>query len=330
MQSDHKSFFSKDVERFDECVDFIKYYSSKLIDTPLQIHFFGGEPLMYFDKIKKLVEALNGSNVVFSMITNGSLIDETILQFINDYNIRVCISWDGRNTVYSRNVDVFETNKKNIFAITDGFSVSGVINHGMYPKEFFEDVENLEKELLSVRDDIDNIHFGFNLDCLYNLGHTNEVYDIDFERLSSEMNEIVYNFMYDSDKNTKFANIYVNDMIDSLRNAEEETNFISMCNNGLVTLNLDLCGNLHMCHDVSDRCLGTIYSTVDEYMSNYHKFNNVAPEFYKQYCFQCDVRHLCRGGCSLLSEEERKNFYCHQRKILYKPIIDELLKLSVD
>lgn len=327
MQSDYKLSPMKE-EKIDECVDFIKYYSELAFqgDYPLQVNFFGGEPLMYFDKIKYIVNALKDCNVVYTVITNGSLISGEVLDFINDHNISVCISWDGRNTEYSRNVDVFKTNRENLFNIKNGFFVSGVMNSSMYPKEFFEDLEKLENDLSEYRGE--EIKIGFNLDCLYNLGHENDVYNIDFQRLYEEIKEMSHNYIYDSDKNSKFANYYINELVNNLKGAVDIENFMSMCMNGIHTLNLDLNGNLHMCHDVDNKVLGTIYSDVESYMNNFHKYNNIAPDYYKNTCVNCEVRYLCNGGCSLISKEERDEYYCPQRKILFMPIIEELMKLK--
>ena len=52
------------------------------------------------------------SPVHFSMISNGSLIDESFVKYIKEHNISVSISWDGRNTINTRLRDVFKENKK--------------------------------------------------------------------------------------------------------------------------------------------------------------------------------------------------------------------------
>ena len=55
----------------------------------LEVDFFGGEPLMNFDMVKKLVaycreqEKIHNKNFRFTMTTNGMLIDDDVIDFCN-------------------------------------------------------------------------------------------------------------------------------------------------------------------------------------------------------------------------------------------------------
>ena len=63
----------------------------------LSIHFFGGEPLLCYDLIKDIVyysETLRAS-CDYHISTNGLLLDEEIISFLQKHNFRVLISWDG-------------------------------------------------------------------------------------------------------------------------------------------------------------------------------------------------------------------------------------------
>jgi uncharacterized protein len=67
----------------------------------LEVDFFGGEPLMNFDVVKRLVEygrkterAL-GKNIRFTITTNGSLLDDDSIAFINAHMSNAVLSIDG-------------------------------------------------------------------------------------------------------------------------------------------------------------------------------------------------------------------------------------------
>ena len=65
----------------EEIIDFIRYQAS--INEHIRINFYGGEPLLYIDTIRKIVSSLhNIENIHFSLITNGSLLDKDIIDFI--------------------------------------------------------------------------------------------------------------------------------------------------------------------------------------------------------------------------------------------------------
>ena len=74
----------------------------------LEVDFFGGEPLMNFDVVKKLVEYARsrekeaGKNFRFTLTTNGVLIDDDVIDFANRECSNVVLSLDGRKEVHDR------------------------------------------------------------------------------------------------------------------------------------------------------------------------------------------------------------------------------------
>ena len=74
----------------------------------LEVDFFGGEPLMNFEMVKKLVaycreqEKIHNKNFRFTMTTNGVLIDDDVIDFCNKECHNVVLSLDGRKEVNDR------------------------------------------------------------------------------------------------------------------------------------------------------------------------------------------------------------------------------------
>ena len=74
----------------------------------LEVDFFGGEPLMNFDVVKKLtayarsIEKAAGKNFRFTLTTNGVLIDDEVIDFCNREMSNVVLSLDGRKEVHDR------------------------------------------------------------------------------------------------------------------------------------------------------------------------------------------------------------------------------------
>lgn len=72
----------------------------------VEIDFFGGEPLLNFDVVKetveyaKKVEERSGKNIHFTITTNGMLLDDEKIKYINDNMDNVVISIDGRKEVH--------------------------------------------------------------------------------------------------------------------------------------------------------------------------------------------------------------------------------------
>jgi len=74
----------------------------------LEVDFFGGEPLMNFDVVKRLVayareiEKEKNKNFRFTLTTNGVLIDDDVIDFANREMSNVVLSLDGRREIHDR------------------------------------------------------------------------------------------------------------------------------------------------------------------------------------------------------------------------------------
>lgn len=86
-----------------QALDFLIANSGKRRN--LEVDFFGGEPLMNFDVIKRLVEygrgleAEHNKKFRFTLTTNGILLNDDIMEFANKEMSNVVLSIDGRKEV---------------------------------------------------------------------------------------------------------------------------------------------------------------------------------------------------------------------------------------
>lgn len=86
-----------------------------------RITYSGGEPLMYFDLIKKITLEL-GYDFQYKFVTNASLLREDQIDFLNEYNFSVFASYDGeagvRDIVPPPRYDLLRLIKNHGLAIT--------------------------------------------------------------------------------------------------------------------------------------------------------------------------------------------------------------------
>ena len=74
----------------------------------LEVDFFGGEPLLNWDVVKRLVEyarsieKAKGKRFRFTLTTNGVAIDDDVIEFSNREMSNVVLSLDGRKEVHDR------------------------------------------------------------------------------------------------------------------------------------------------------------------------------------------------------------------------------------
>ncbi|MBE5040393.1 thioether cross-link-forming SCIFF peptide maturase [Ructibacterium gallinarum] len=89
-----------------QAMDFLIQHSGNRRN--LEVDFFGGEPLMNFDVVKEVVEyareqeKIHNKNFRFTITTNGVLLNDENLAFINKNMSNVVLSLDGRKEVNDR------------------------------------------------------------------------------------------------------------------------------------------------------------------------------------------------------------------------------------
>jgi len=109
----------------DNIIDFIKLFKSNI--KFLQITWFGGEPLLVFDKIKSISKKLiNEINIPFesNIITNGYLLDENVIAQLDNLHIKfIQITIDGLEETHNtrrrlhNNKNTFQTIIKNLESV---------------------------------------------------------------------------------------------------------------------------------------------------------------------------------------------------------------------
>lgn len=89
-----------------EALDFLVRHSGTRRN--LEVDFFGGEPLMNWDVVKRLVaygrglEQQHNKVFRFTLTTNGVLLDDEVMDFCNREMHNVVLSLDGRREVHDR------------------------------------------------------------------------------------------------------------------------------------------------------------------------------------------------------------------------------------
>lgn len=149
-------------------VDFLIKHSihSKKVD----LGFYGGEPLLAFDKIKKLIIYIKQKypykELTYSLTTNGTIFTDEIIQFLSENEFNVMVSIDGpkelhdKNRVFSNGEGSFDKMMKNLLYIKQKMpeffskiSFNTVVAPGHDYKcvsDFFDANEVIEDGMLSV------------------------------------------------------------------------------------------------------------------------------------------------------------------------------------
>ena len=268
----------------------------------LEVDFFGGEPLMNWDVVKQLVayarsiEKEHNKNFRFTLTTNGLLIDDEVIDFLNKEMSNVVLSLDGRREVH----DLFRKD---------------YAGNGSYDKivpKFKKLVEARGGKDYYVRGTFTHNNVDFTNDILHmaDLGFTElsmepvvcaptdpcALTDEDMPKIF-EQYEILAKEMLKRKKEGRPFTFY-HYMLD-LKNGPCIYKRITGCGSGTEYMAVTPWGELFPCHQFvgdSKYSLGNIYDGVTntEIQDGFRSCNAYArPE-----CADCWARLYCSGGCA--------------------------------
>jgi len=195
-----------------------------------KITFTGGEPLMYFEELKCIVNFLKNYNskIEIRINTNAVLLDEIKLKYLEEKEIILNISIDGNKEIHDKNrvhlnpkISTYTQIMKNLNLeknnISTNINVTVVLNPGY--KHLFDNIKNL-----------------------YNLGFKNYNIQVNFnanwsryalKEIKLEMLNLVNMFIinYNEFRNIKFLNILR--VLNSLNNKNPKIcNYLTVGNDG--------------------------------------------------------------------------------------------------
>ena len=301
----------KDIDAFLEKLDVLEFNE----DRGLKIEFWGGEPLVYWKTLKPLAEAILDRfsgwkrKPQFSIITNGSILNEDIIDWLMMMNFTVSISHDGPGQSV-RGPDPFDDpeTKKTILGfyrqmtrLKKGFSFNSMLNAKNQSRkaiyEWFVD--------LTGNPDIQ-------------LGEGTIVDSYDEDGMQNSLQTLEEHFAF---RRTAFADIYstngkigftgILSKIDAFTRdvlTHQDSKYLGQkCGmDDTHTLAVDLRGNVLTCQNVSS--LETSKNGESHLGGTLDDYDNVALKTSTHWskraeCPKCPVLHLCKGACMFLDKK---------------------------
>lgn len=317
--------------------DFIRQVSDENDGYSINLHFYGGEPLLYYNQIKEIVNNTKSiPNLNYSIITNGKLLTDDIVEFFNDNNVRVAISWDGKNVLKTRHFDAFDPKsplRRRILRCND-LGLTGVISSEVYPIELLDSMQEIATQYYRLNGKCCSI----NLDEVFDTGFEDNcryiIDDLDLDRVYTEMKQLTNEYIETVSKSkdgVKYTTriMYIESLIHAIKRYLDNPELvlsrtICRCGNGYSVLNIDLNGNLYPCHNTSTS-IGNIKTDYFTYLSKLLALDNTKYRMTNR-CKDCPVVGICNGGCKLVTDEVLDQTYCNFKKAMYYPILECLWK----
>jgi uncharacterized protein len=266
----------------------------------IEVDFFGGEPLLYFDVLRQIVaygrtlEITKHKKFWFSLTTNASLLTDEIITFLKDENISLILSIDGnqqvndRYRVYRDGTGTFKDAIEGIRKVIQSCH-SGYYVRGTYTKECpnFPEQVNYLLEM-----GINQISFEPVVSKDPTIGFSSE----DLPAIKARYEKLAIEYIKQRKINPKlrFYHFEVN-----LEEGACFQKLMTSCGAGVEYLSVSPSGKLYPCHQFdgdSKYDIGDVYTGIQN-PDLIEKLRSLTQVTSKEKCKTCWARTLCGGGC---------------------------------
>ncbi len=268
----------------------------------LEVDFFGGEPLMNWDVVKKLVEYGRSleepyqKKFRFTLTTNGVLLNEEIMEFCNREMGNVVLSLDGRKEVHDW-MRPCRTGTGSYDLVVPKFQ-KFVESRGQ--KNYYVRGTFTRKNLDFSKDVIHYADLGFQLLSMEPvIAAPEEEYAIrkeDLPQIFEEYDKLALEYIKRQKEGRGFQ--FFHFMLD-LNQGPCVAKRLSGCGSGTEYLAVTPWGDLYPCHQFVGReefLLGNVEDGITKpSISDEFKLCNV---YAKESCKNCFARFYCSGGCA--------------------------------
>jgi len=301
----------KDIDVFMEKLDNLHFDE----DVGLRVEFWGGEPLVYWKTMKPLAEAIAEkfdswkTKPQFTVITNGSILTDEIIDWLMMMDFGVSISHDGPGQ-FVRGPDPFDDpeQKERILGfyrmmtrLGKSFSFNAMLNaKNQSRKEIYDWFVNLTGDENVI------IGEGSMVDAYDEEGIS---YSLNTKQEHFEFRQRAFGELYSSGGNIGFLSqlAKIDDLMNSILSHRESKYLGQKCGmDDEHTISVDLRGNVMTCQNVSS--LEISKNGESHHGGTLEDYSNVALKSVTHWsnrkeCPECPVLHICKGACMFLEEK---------------------------
>jgi uncharacterized protein len=299
------------------------------------IGFIGGEPLLEFKLITKIVDYSkeifkSTIKIKWSILTNGTLLNDEIVKFLKNNNFKVIVSIDGNEKTHNlhrkfvNGKGSYQKTKNNILKYKNEFKIT---SRSTITNENFN-INEIITHLLSIG--IKNFSIGY--DCNITSDTINKFANSYTKLMDTYFNDISNGNFYTIDN----VKTYIYYIVGRFRNC-------SNCNAGIAYKAVSSSGNLYLCHrfvgneNLSFSNVNTLnQNDLEEQNKLFTKQRNVDVGLRIKSCKDCSFKYLCGGPCYHHSYQLNKNIFsetnvdCQMKQIFIKNVLHLLVKMPIE
>lgn len=289
----------------DDVSSFLSSLDSWVKEPPDSIEFWGGEPLVYIKTMRPLAQALRTKYPYarFSMITNGSLLNDEINQWLLDLNFSVSVSHDGPGQHVRGPDPLAESNSRRaildlyrLLAPQGRFSFNSMVNRSNQSRasiqKFFVDLTGDPNVVIGEGGFVDAYDVG---------GEALSLVDEDFHSYRRQAFQDIRHGKADRISSVRDRMM---SFVNSLRLQRPASSLGQKCGmDRSDSIAVDLNGNVLTCQNVSASSTAPNGSShaIGHIDNLRHVALNTATHWSKrEECPKCPVLQICKGSCMFL------------------------------
>jgi radical SAM protein with 4Fe4S-binding SPASM domain len=287
------NFTTKDIERI------ATFLVNKNPDATslINIIFFGGEPLLNLPIIKFTInhfkEKYPQRRIAYSITTNGTIINNEIIQLFKENNFAILLSLDGPDNEF--NLRKFRNGRNSLDKVIKNINL---LKQNNIKIEFRATLVSNNPYIVETYDFFEKLEVPFNIVFAYiseNKTHTNlSSYDIEtLQRIQTQLDELLQYYIKKLENKEPVYTVSLNNVADVIRFRLVKN---IVCGAGInyytIMANGDIFACAHLMNE-SQYKIGNIESdTIQK--------NSVIPIHIENIreCETCWAKYLCLGGCT--------------------------------
>lgn len=287
---------------------------------PKTVLLWGGEPLLYWERFTAITDFIRSYSIscFITTITNGSLLTEEKIKYINNNNIYIGLSNDAFATKETRFNDIL-TNRNlfNLFKKIKNKSINTVISsktQDIYSVwEYYDKLFN--REVINV-----------NFEVLKNLKYDKELGSFDFDKFQATLVKLKEDFIGDVLKERYESRAFLffrpllnltDNQLNTVDKKYLESLYHLKCGTMTSVIVIDFNGNIYMCKN-SDKIIGNI-DDIEKARKELSKEIKIPA-----WCKECPYLFICDPAGCVVEDETSKKDSCKINKMIYQTFFEAL------
>jgi len=324
---------------------FINSVESFIDTSKLQsIELWGGEPLLYWNDIVKIIQYFDNKNITFLITTNGSLLNQKHVDFFSSIksSVRVVLSHDANYQRIQRGEDVFE--KASVCNAVQAID-------SMYPRVTFQtntvitknnidflDINNFFKNIFKQLN-LKNAALGFELGRAFEVKNWNESLVIQDEHLDvlrknlntyfkmhiEQLSGVDHGLIKVDLFEHEYFHFGVGGLARSIAVRDPLAQSTTCGADNTEVLSMDIFGNIKLCpHTGSDYNYGSVSNLKGV------RILSIDTNRAETHCKDCHNLRICKSSCPITLNKEVFYKNCAVEKIWHGEMLKAALRLLLN